>query len=58
MGRVGVGITAMLRCPAASTERTAKITLSFEMGSLMEMAEPALCDMVHSGWSVGLQTIS
>ena len=58
VGRVGVGRTAMLRCPAASTVRTPKTTLSLEIGSLMVVAEPALCDVVQVGSSVSRQTTS
>jgi hypothetical protein len=58
MVRVGIGMTAMLRWPAASTERTAKITLSLEMGSLRVVAEPALCDVVQAASSVGRQMTS
>src|SRR5580704_10732104 len=34
VARTGLGKTAMLRWPAGSTERTPKITLSFDMGNL------------------------
>src|SRR5215469_4424614 len=48
----------MLRCPAAPTDRTPNTTLSFEIGTFMLVAVPALNDIVHPGASVSRQTTS
>src|SRR5258708_1981737 len=56
---VGVGKTAGLRWPAGSTERTAKITLSLETGSVMEVAAlGTVWTVVQVGASVSRETIS
>src|ERR1700735_657850 len=61
-----MGTTAGLRCPAASTARIPKITLSFDTGSVTDHV-PASCfapalsariDRCQSGASVARQTIS
>ena len=54
----GMGATAGLRWPAASTERTPKMNESFEIASLRVSAEPADCTFVQVGAAVGRQTTS
>src|ERR1700722_13170122 len=47
--RCGTGTTGKLRCPAASTARTAKITLSFESFSVARVTLPNFWTCSHSG---------
>src|SRR5258708_7407464 len=56
--RIGMGKAAVLRCPAESTERTPKATLSLETSSLIVVAWPALTKVVQVGSSVARQTTS
>src|ERR1700692_3278466 len=54
----GMGSTATLRCPAASTARTPKTTLSFERATRTVVLLPVFSASVQVGWSVGRQTTS
>ena len=56
--RSGTGVTAGLRCPAASTALTPKITLSFDIFKVARVALPKLCVCSHSGLDVARQTTS
>ena len=56
--RSGTGTTGRLRCPAASTARTAKITLSFESFSVARVTLPTFCACSHSGLVVARHNTS
>src|SRR5271165_4464259 len=47
--RSGTGTTGRLRCPLASTACTAKITLSFDNGSVAWVTLPRACACSQSG---------
>src|ERR1700689_1988742 len=56
--RSGTGTTGRLRCPAASTARTAKITLSFDSLSVARSTLPKFCTCSHSGLVVARHNTS
>src|ERR1051325_3084110 len=56
--RSGAGTTGKLGCPAPSSARTAKITLSFDSFIVARVALPTLCACSQSGLVVARQTTS
>src|SRR5271156_3588307 len=56
--RSGTGTTGKLRCPAASSARTAKITLSLESFKVTCVASLTLCAWSHSGLVVARHSTS
>ena len=55
--RSGVGVTTRLRCPASSTARTPKMTLSFDTGSVALRSPCVSTKRCQLGAEVSLQTI-
>lgn len=56
--RSGVGTAGKLLCPALSTARTAKITLSLDLSIVMLLTFPAACACSHSGLVVARHNTS
>src|SRR5690348_11425593 len=56
--RSGCGTTGKLLCPTWSTARTAKITLSFETGTVSFVAFLTVCECCQSGADVSRHTTS
>src|SRR6267142_6696101 len=56
--RSGNGTTGKLLCPSLSTARTAKITLSFEMGNVVLATFPTACVCSHSALVVARHSTS
>src|SRR5205823_15067035 len=54
----GCGVTGKLLCPASSTLCTAKMTLSFETGTVVFVAFFTACECSQSGAAVARQSTS